>query len=124
MNQEMKMAMKIERPRPLAAKKCNDIFSAACGHCPLLKLHGHKGISISVYLQDGLFAVPFGKRMKARHNMFFYPQFCPLTFEDPGDKDLCELKDWCLSWCCVAHVCSRALKWGLNNVTVDTEMLE
>ena len=43
-NQEMKMAMKIERPRPLAAKKCNDIFSAACDHCPLLKLQGHKGI--------------------------------------------------------------------------------
>ena len=60
-NQEMKMAMKIERPRPLAAKKCNDIFSAACDHCPLLKLQGHKGISMSVYLQDGLSAVPFGK---------------------------------------------------------------
>ena len=123
-NQEMKMAMKIERPRPLAAKKCNDIFSAACDHCPLLKLQGHKGISISVYLQDGLFAVPFGKRMQARHNMFFNNQFCPLTFEDEGDKDLCELKDWCLSWCCVAHSCSRALKWGLKNVTPDQELLE
>ena len=42
-NSEMQMAMKVERPRPLAAKKCIDIFSAACDHCPLLKLSGHRG---------------------------------------------------------------------------------
>ena len=26
---QMEIAMKIERPRPLASKKCNDMFSAA-----------------------------------------------------------------------------------------------
>lgn len=123
-DQEMKMAFKIERPRPLGAKKCNDIFSAACDHCYNLKLQGHRGISISVYLQDGLMAAPFEKRMKARHNMFFADRFCPLIFEDPADKDLCELKDWCLAWCCVAHSCSKALKWGLKEVTESSEMLE
>ena len=82
-NSNMEMAMNIEKPRPLAAKKCNDIFSAACDHCPLLKLAGRKGISVSVYLQDGLFAAPFGKIMMARHNLFFKPQFCPLTFDTP-----------------------------------------
>jgi hypothetical protein len=118
----MEIAMKIERPRPLASKKCNDMFSAACDHCPLLKLSGHKGISVSVYLQDGLFAAPLGKRMHARHNLFF--KHCPLSFDAPADKELCEMQDWCLAWCCIAHSCSRALKWGLKSLVSDNGMLE
>jgi len=118
----MEIAMKIERPRPLASKKCNDMFSAACDHCPLLKLSGHKGISVSVYLQDGLFAAPLGKRMHARHNLFF--KHCPLSFDAPADKELCEMQDWCLAWCCIAHSCSRALKWGLKSLVSDNDMLE
>ena len=121
-NSEMQIAMKVERPRPLAAKKCIDIFSAACDHCPLLKLSGHKGISVSVYLQDGLFAAPFGNRMHARHNLFF--KHCPLKFADPSDKDMCELQDWVLTWCCIAHSASRALKWGLKLLITDSELLE
>ena len=116
------MAMKLERPRPLAAKKCNDIFSAACDHCHMLKLSGHKGISVSVYLQDGLFAVPFANRMHARHKLFF--KHCPLQFVDPSDKDMCELQDWVLTWCCVAHSASRALTWGLKPLIPDRELLE
>ena len=109
---EMQIAMKLERPRPLASKKCNDIFAAACDSVPLMKLAGHRGISISLYMQDGLFAVPFGKRMRARHNLFFKSELCPLSFESPVDRELAELRDWVLSWCCCAHSCSRALKWG------------
>ena len=123
-NGQMEIGMKIERPRPLAAKKCNDIFSAACDHCALPKLFGHKGISISVYLQDGLFARPFGRRMQARHNLFLKPELCPVTFASGADRELCELRDWVLIWCCCAHSCSRALKWGLKSLVVDSEMLE
>ena len=108
--------MKIERPR--------DVFSAACGHCPLFNLAGHNGFSVSVYIQHGLFAASSGKRMKARHNLFFKPQFCPLTFDHPSDRELCELQDWVLVWCCIAHSCSRALKWGLNGLVVDGDMLD
>ena len=111
---EMQIAMNIERPRPLASKKCADIFSAACDHVPLMKLAGHKGISIFLYMQDGLFALPFGKRMRARHNLFFKPELCPLPFESPVDRELAEMRDWVLTWCCCAHSCSRALKWGLR----------
>ena len=120
----MELGMKIERPRPLAAKKCNDIFSASCDNCPLLKLSGHKGISISVYLQDGLFSAPFGKRQLARHNMFFKPQYCPLSFASPEDRDLCELKDWVLTSFCIAHSCSLALKWGLKIMVCEKDMLD
>ena len=120
----MELGMKIERPRPLAAKKCNDIFSASCDNCPLLKLSGHKGISISVYLQDGLFSAPFGKRQLARHNLFFKPQYCPLSFASPEDRDLCELKDWVLTSFCIAHSCSLALKWGLKSMVCEKDMLD
>ena len=121
---EMQIAMKLERPRPLASKKCNDIFAAACDSVPLMKLAGHRGISISLYMQDGLFAVPFGKRMRARHNLFFKSELCPLSFESPVDRELAELRDWVLSWCCCAHSCSRALKWGLRSMVTEPDMVD
>ena len=65
------MAVKVQRPRPLATKKCADIRAAACDFAPILRLSGHKGVGIHVYLQDGLFAKPFGRRMIARHSLFF-----------------------------------------------------
>ena len=78
----------------------------------MLKLSGHTGVSATVYLQDGLFAKPFGQIMRARHAVFFMPEHCPLTFQSELDKELAELRDWVFSWCCAAHICSRALKWG------------
>ena len=121
---DMQMAMKIERPRPLANKKCADVWSAACDTSPLLKLAGHSGISVSIYLQDGLFARPFGRRMIARHNLFFKPDLCPLSFESAADRELAEYRDWVLTWTCCAHSCSRALKWGLSSLVLDKDFLE
>ena len=68
---ELHLAVKIQRPRPLATKKCDDVWCAASEFCPVLALSGHKGIGIHVYIQDGLFASPFGKRMLARHALFW-----------------------------------------------------
>ena len=99
------------------------MFSAACDHCPILKLSGHKGISVQVYLQDGLFAGPFGKRIQARHNLFRKPEYCPLSFDAPADRDLSELMDWVLFSCCTAHSCSRALTWGLMSVVTDSDLV-
>ena len=79
---------------------------------------------MALYLQDGLFALPFGKRMRARHNLFFKPEFCPISFESPVDRDLAELRDWVLTWTCCAHSCSRALKWGLRGMVTYNDMVD
>ena len=121
---EMLMAMKIERPRPLLTKKCIDVWSAATDHAPMLKLAGHRGISISLYIQDGLFSKPFGKMMRARHILFFDPTHCPLPFTSDAQRQLAELRDWVLSWTCCAHSCSRALKLGLASLVPQPELLE
>ena len=34
-----------------------------------------------------------------------------------------ELRDWVFSWCCIAHSCSRALKWGLRDLVLSEDML-
>ena len=47
-------AIKLARPRILGSKKCSDLFSCAICFQPMLQLMGHTGVSISVYLQDGL----------------------------------------------------------------------
>ena len=69
----------------------------------MLKLAGHSGISISVYLQDGLFAKPFGKMMRARHELFFDPLHCPLRFRSDAERDLAQLRDGVIIWTCCAH---------------------
>ena len=120
---EMRLAIKIARPRCLATKKCIDLWSAACDFQPMLKLMGHAGVSISLYLQDGLFAKPFGNRMMARHDLFFEAGYCPLEFECDADRMLAELRDWTLFWKCSAHSASLALKWGLRQFVIG-DLLE
>ena len=90
----------------------------------MLKLSGHTGVSVTVYLQDGLFAKPFGQRMRARHAVFFMPEHCPWTFQSELDKELAELRDWVFSWCCAAHICSRALKWGMKSLVSHDELVD
>ena len=109
------MSIQLERPRKLASMKCLDVYAAACDHFPLLKLAGHKGISLSVYMQDGLFAKPFGNMMRARHGLFFQKEHCPLKCTD-RERELLELKDWVFVWTCCTHACSRALKWGMKKL--------
>ena len=89
----------------------------------MLKLAGHTGISISLYLQDGPFAKPFGKLMRARHGLFFDPQHCPLQIS-ANARELAELRDWVFVWPCAAHSCSKALKWGLAPLVEHKDMLE
>ena len=113
---DVAMAIKMERPRMLASKKCVDVWSAACDNFPLFKLAGHKGNSLSVYLQDGLFSVPFAKRMHSRHSLFFEKKHCPIRFESDTDREISELKDWVFSFTCVAHASSRSLKGGLKSL--------
>ena len=120
---EMQQAIKIARPRCLATKKCIDLWSAACDFQPMLKLMGHAGVSISLYLQDGLFAKPFGNRMMARHDLFFEAGYCPLEFEYDTDRAMAELRDWPVHWKCSAHSCSLALKWGLRPFVIG-DLLE
>jgi hypothetical protein len=121
---EMHLGIKLERPRPLTTKKCVDIWSAACDHACMLKLQGHTGISLTMYVQDGLFAKPFAARMKARHTLFFTPDMCPLVFASPIDRELAEMKDWVFSTRCVAHSCSTALKWGMKKLVTSETLLE
>ena len=119
------LAIKVERPRLLSTKKCIDLWSASTDFCPLLKLQGHTGISVSVYLQDGLFAKPFAKRMQARHSLFFDRQHCPMGSWTNQERELADLKDWCFSFTCCAHACSRGLKWGLKSLVIGgDQMLE
>ena len=121
-NGEMKLAMRFERPRPLATKKCMDVWVAACESCPMLKLAKHPGISITFYIQDGLFSKPFGRRMQAKHSLFFDPIHSPIR--NAAERSVSELRDWVLCGCCIAHSCSRALKWGLKSMVSGEAFLE
>ena len=124
---EMHLGIKLERPRPLTTKKCVDIWPAACDHACMLKLQGHTGISLTVYVQDGLFAKTFAARMNARHTLFFTPDLCPLDFASPIDRELAEMKDWVFSTrcvACVAHSCSIALKSGTKKLVTSETLLE
>lgn len=121
---QMHLSIKLERLRPLTSKKCVDIWSAACDHAGMLKLQGHTGISLTMYVQDGLFAKPFAARMKARHTLLFTPDMCPLDFASPIDRQLAEMKDWVFSTRCVAHSCSTALKWGLKKLVTSETLVE
>ena len=121
----MHMAVKIQRPRPLGGKKCGDLFAAACDFVPIVPLSGHKGLSIHVYIQDGLFAKPFGRLMTARHVLFWQKQHCPLDFECDEDRQMAEMRDWVFCTGCYAHSCSLALKWGMRSfMQVGDEFLE
>ena len=117
---EVQCAVVIARPRCLGSKKCPDLWSAATEFFPMLKLLKHPGISLSLYLQDGLFAKPFAKRMLGRHDMFFDAACFPLAC----DRAMSELRDWCFTWHCVAHSCSLALKWGLGALVVGEKFTE
>ena len=120
---ELHLAVKIQRPRPLATKKCDDVWCAASEFCPVLALSGHKGIGIHVYIQDGLFASPFGKRMLARHALFWQKAHCPLTFTTDAEMFLAELRDWVYTTGCFARSCSKALKWGMRALVVGCDEL-
>ena len=88
---EVQCAFKLGRPRCPSSNKCVDLWSA-CDFQPMLKLTGHTGISISVCLQDGLFAKSLAKRFMARHNLFFVAQHCPFAFPCASDRELDELR--------------------------------
>ena len=119
----MNCVVVLARPRCLGGKKCADLWSAAIEFFPMLKLLGHSGISLSVYLQDGLFAKPFAKRMLGRHDMFFDRAHFPFSSQQV-DRQVAELRDWCFTWHCVAHSCSLALKWGLAPLALGEEFTE
>ena len=108
------MAVKVQRPRPLASKKCGDLWAAACDFVAVLPLSGHEGVSIHVYLQDGLFIKPFGRLMIARHLLFWQKPYCPLSFDCDEDRQLAEMRDWVFCSRCLAHSCSLAIKWGMR----------
>ena len=117
------MSIKFERPRKLESQKCLDMYVAACDRFPLLKISGHKSISLSMYMQDGLFAKPFGKLMRARHSLFFKKQCCPLKCTD-SERELLEFKDWVFVWTCCTHACSKALKWGMKKLVSSTDLAD
>ena len=108
---EMQCVVVLARPRCLAGKTCADLWAAATDYFPMLELLGHSGISLSVYLQDGLFCKSFALRMARRHDMFFDASHCPLTC-DGHERDMAELRDWCFTWHCVAHSCQSCIKVG------------
>ena len=120
----MHLGIKLERPRQLSTKRCADIWSAACDHAGMLKLQQHRGISLTMYVQDGLFAQAFGSRMHARHALFFRPGMCPLDFETATDREVAEMKDWVFSTKCAAHSCSTALKWGMKRLVTSETLVD
>ena len=79
-----------------------------------LALAQRKGIGIHIYLRDWLFSKPFGWRMAARHSLFWRAVHCPLAFESDAGRYLAEFREWVYATGCLAHACSKALKWGLR----------
>ena len=69
---EMHIAMKIERPGPLAANTCDDIWSAAFDVVPLFMFAGHTGISVSIYTR-WFVCCSFWKEDDCKAQPFFKP---------------------------------------------------
>ena len=56
--------------------------------------------------------------MHSRHSLFVEKKHCPIGFESDTDREISELKDWVFSFTCVAHACSRSLRWGLKSLVL------
>ena len=106
---KMVSALTLCPPRNLPGKTCWHIMGAAAAH-PCLRLRCPKQLLVTVYLQDGLHAQAFGRRMRARHELFY-----DLDAGSVGElKEEQRCLDWVFSYRCILHICSSGLKWGLT----------
>jgi hypothetical protein len=119
---QIAMAMKFNIPRKLAGRKALNVFTAASEYFPILPSLHTQGISISHYLQDGLFVSSIGRLMDARHRI--YHEYANADQDDDTDDGIPRmLLDWTKTERCAAHAGSSAIKWGLDEFTTK-QLLE
>ena len=110
-NLSVRIAMNIVEPRGLGAGKTGwNIWQAACDFAGLFRHDAGSNIVMSVYLQDGLHAAGFSRRMMGRHELPFGVELGEGSgLVDPAARE----KEWCFGWSCSSHAASNAIKWGL-----------
>jgi hypothetical protein len=119
----LQMAMKVGRPRRLAERKCWNLFTSSTDFFPLAKAVGHCGITLTMYIQDGLMVASFVRRQTARHALFFSPAHHPHLPENSTGLAQAADTDLNLGMRCALHSGSSAIKWGLQPLA-SKELLE
>ena len=106
-------SMLCKMPRGMSAgRKGWNVFTAACEFCPTLRYMGAPGITVSLYLQDGLFKDCFGEMMIGRHRLYYTSG--AVREHHVGDVDQLMASDWVLHCKCLCHAVSLSIKWGLT----------
>ena len=98
----------IGMPRGLKlGKKAVNVFRAKEEFLPLLKQAGHRSISVTVYVEDGLLHTALEKLVGGYHE-----RYCEQMAIESGPAAAQQLKDtdWPLFLKCTAHPCSNCIK--------------
>ena len=113
------MFQKFGVPRGLKnGKKAVNVFSAALDFLPLLKEQGHKHISVTMYVEDGLLHSALQKLQSGRHQ-----RICQnLMLEDGEIRQQLVDTDWLLFLKFIAHPCSNSIKCGTRRLRSGDEI--
>jgi hypothetical protein len=85
-------------------KRAVHVFTAACEFVGTLRQMGHCGVSLNVYLQDGLLHTALTRLFQARHELYY------MSGVDLGEmSDQLHDTDWTFSIKCSSHACSNSL---------------
>ena len=120
---EEQVHMMFGPPRGLRLGKTSlNVLTAACDFVPLLRAIGYEGVSITVYLQDGMLFSASLRLFRARHALWHDFQEAEGP-HDPMERD----RDLVIGIKCVAHAIHNSLTWGLgpycNDELVDDSFL-
>ena len=110
-----RMEMLLVPPKPLTAGKGSwNVWTAAQQTVVHPRDVGHDGIAIMLWLQDGALCESTYRKLRASSEMRY-------KAEDTDDDDIRARKllqlnqEWIIPMACKAHVCSNALKWGIQS---------
>ena len=107
-------------PRPLRRGRGSWNVFVAAGECwGTLRSLGHRGISVTVYLQDGALHESSLRKFRGKHEVWYDVDICPV---DAPERDILYNSEWVFGLQCKAHSCSNGLKWGLVSDVTASEV--
>ena len=112
-----KVALNIlaRKPRGMCAgRRHGNFFQAAVELGQTLREFGAEGVSIQVFLLDGLHFQAFMRLMRGR---FGFRWGDADSFESELERTLCWCQEWVLGIKCCSHACSNAVVWSLKGVS-------
>ena len=115
------MFQKIGVPRGLKlGKEAVNVYNVGLDSMPMLKECGHKNISVTLYVEDGLLHSALKKLQSGRHQ-----RYCEqLFFEDGEMAQQVVDTDWVLFLKCTSHPCSNSIKTATRRLRPTDDVVE